>query len=92
MGCYVGEVLVRQARALWTVQEETQNVFGSPLVLRVGNAQASPITRCFKRMKDDSDGVEAWGRVLVAVGSGNFREEATGREGGEKVNWQTEGF
>jgi hypothetical protein len=91
MGCYVGEVLVRQAGGEWTVDEDKKQVFGSPLLLRAGHIQASPITRCFKRMKSDSDGVEAWGRLLVALASGNFPEEVSD-SGDEEVEWQTQGF
>jgi hypothetical protein len=77
MGCYVGEVLVRQAGAEWVVDEEKKEMFGSPLFLRVGQIQASPMTRCFKRMKSDGDGVEGWGRLLAALASSDFGEEKT---------------
>jgi hypothetical protein len=75
MGSYVGEVLVRQAGAEWVVEEEKKEMFGSPLFLRVGQIEASPMTRCFKRMKSDSDGVEGWGRLLAALASSNFGDE-----------------
>jgi hypothetical protein len=77
MGCYVGEVLVRQAGAEWVFEEDKKEMFGSPLFLRVGQIQASPMSRCFKRMKSDSDGVEGWGRLLAALASSNFGEEKT---------------
>lgn len=92
MGCYVGEVLVRQAGAEWVVDEEKKEVFGSPLFLRVGQIQASPMTRCFKRMKSDSDGVEGWGRLLAALASSNFPEEMLEESRNEKVDWPTQGF
>ena len=92
MGCYVGEVLVRQAGAEWVVDEEKKGVFGSPLFLRVGQIQASPMTRCFKRMKSDSDGVEGWGRLLAALASSNLPEAIPEESGNEKVDWPTQGF
>jgi hypothetical protein len=86
MGCYVGEVLVRQAEAEWVVEEEKKEMFGSPLFLRVGQIEASPMTRCFKRMKSDSDGVEGWGRLLAALASSNLPEKMPEEGVGEKTD------
>lgn len=92
MGCYVGEVLVRQTGGEWAVEEDKKQVFGSPLFLRAGHIQASPITRCFKRMKSDSDGVEVWGRLLVAIASGGIPGKVPERSGNEVIEWQSRGF
>ena len=50
------------------------------------------MTRCFKRMKSDSDGVEGWGRIITAIASSNFPEEVPEEGVGEKTDWQTQGF
>ena len=80
MGCYVGEVLVRQAGVEWVVEEEMKEVFGSPILLPAGDIQVSPITRCYRRLKSDSDGVEVSGpdNAGTCVGqlpSGGDRED-----------------
>ncbi len=96
MGCYVGEVIVREAGARWIVDEEKKNVFGSALVLECGTPddaiQASPIARCFKRLKNDSDGVEAWGRVVTAIASDTFPGEVPEESGDEEVEWRSQRF
>lgn len=83
---------MRQAGAEWPVEEEKKEMFGSPLFLRVGQIQASPMSRCFKRMKSDSDGVEGWGRLLAALASSNFPGEMAEECGNEKVDWPTQEF
>lgn len=92
MGCYVGEVLVRQTGVEWVVEEEMKEMFGSPIFLQAGDIQVSPITRCYRRLKSDSDGVEVWGRITLALASGNFPAEVTERTSDEKIDWQSQGF
>jgi hypothetical protein len=52
-GCYVGEVLVRQAGATWQQSADTPmaNFAGFPLVLHLrGQSYCNPIAKAFKRL------------------------------------------
>ena len=66
-GCYVGEMLVKRVGVQWAVQEGTENLFGSPLLLQAGRIQMSPIARCFKTATSDNDGVDVWARFWDLV-------------------------
>jgi len=79
-GCYVGEVLVRQAGAAWAVQDDMNELFGWPLMLHAGPVAASPFVRCYRRLEDDGDSVAIWGQLVVAAASHRFDKEAA--EGG----------
>ena len=85
-GCYVGEVLVRQAGAVWAVREDMEELFGSSLLLEAGPCTASPFVRCYRRLKDEGDSVEVWGRLVVAAASGRLQTVT-----GESNDLETEG-
>ena len=81
-GCYVGEVLVRQAGAVWAVREDMEELFGSSLLLEAGPCTASPFVRCYRRLKDEGDSVEVWGRLVVAAASGRLQTDDSSNDGG----------
>ncbi|NLS97666.1 MAG: hypothetical protein GXX96_36460 [Planctomycetaceae bacterium] len=87
-GCYVGEVLVRQAGAVWAVREDMEELFGSSLLLEAGPCTASPFVRCYRRLKDEGDSVEVWGRLVVAAASGRLQ---TVTDEGNDNDSETEG-
>lgn len=72
-GCYVGEVLVRQAGAVWVVEHDMEEEFGSPLVLRAGPFTGSPFRRCRRRIRDEELSVESWGELVVDAASGRLQ-------------------
>jgi len=86
-GCYVGEVLVRQAGAAWMAQEDMKELFGAPLVLQAGPVTASPFVRCHRRLESEGDSVEVWGRLVVAAASHRFEREGAESTSDEKTDW-----
>jgi membrane-anchored protein YejM (alkaline phosphatase superfamily) len=53
-GCYVGEVFVRHAKAVWrkTTQKEIDDWVGVPLVLQIGGYSVNPIGKVIKRLQN----------------------------------------
>jgi hypothetical protein len=68
LGCYVGEVLVRETGGRWRLDEQNAQSLEAHWVEVPGNITANPFVRCRKRIqKGESDGVAAWAKVLVAM-------------------------
>ncbi len=61
LGCYVGEVLIRETGARWCAE-------WLEVPADSGNITANPFMRCWKRIEDGSaSGVTQWAAVLVAT-------------------------
>lgn len=69
-GCYVGEVLVRNARGRWRLRSETQlaGFGGMPIVVELGSGTVcDPVGKAFKRFQNGKpDSLMYFYKVLTA--------------------------
>ena len=71
LGCYVGEVFVRQASGWWipTAGSSMEELAGAPLVIELpGGRHANPIDKVFKRFHDGAgDDVHFFYHAILAM-------------------------
>jgi len=71
LGCYIGEILVRETDGRWCAEEDYAGPLWKTWVeipSESGTITADPFVRCRKRIKNGkADGVAVWVKVIIAM-------------------------
>ena len=71
LGCYVGEILIREAGGRWCSEEEFTPPLSNAWIeipTESCTVTANPFVRCLKRIKNGkADGVAVWAKFVMAM-------------------------